>query len=160
MEWSEVIANPVLNNLPFKIELNRWGNILMSPASNKHGIYQALLVKNFIYVSDKGYSITECSIQTKNGVKVADVAWGSASFFKSQGYTTPYKKSPEIVVEIFSPSNTYLEMDEKRELYFSQGAKEFWLCNEGKITFFDHSGTVEKSNLLTDFPNKLEIDFI
>lgn len=33
MRWSEVIDNPVLQNLPFKIELNRFGNILMSPAS-------------------------------------------------------------------------------------------------------------------------------
>jgi len=37
MQWSDVIDNPLLQNLPFKIELNRFGNILMTPASNQHG---------------------------------------------------------------------------------------------------------------------------
>ena len=40
MEWSEVINNPVLQNLPFKIELNKFGKLLMSPATNKHGMMQ------------------------------------------------------------------------------------------------------------------------
>jgi len=40
MEWTDVVDNPLLQNLPFKIELNRWGKILMSPASNNHGILQ------------------------------------------------------------------------------------------------------------------------
>ena len=30
MLWSEVITNPYLKNLPFKIELNRYGKIEMS----------------------------------------------------------------------------------------------------------------------------------
>lgn len=37
MEWSEVIYNPFLQDLPFKIELNKFGKLLMSPASNSHG---------------------------------------------------------------------------------------------------------------------------
>ena len=28
MEWQQVINNPLLQNLPFKIELNKWGKIL------------------------------------------------------------------------------------------------------------------------------------
>ena len=28
MDWANVINNPYLRNLPFKIELNRWGKIL------------------------------------------------------------------------------------------------------------------------------------
>jgi hypothetical protein len=36
MQWSEVLEMPYLQNLPFKIELNRFGQILMSPASNLH----------------------------------------------------------------------------------------------------------------------------
>ena len=30
MEWTEVLSNPLLQNLPFKIELNRFGTILIS----------------------------------------------------------------------------------------------------------------------------------
>ena len=40
MEWAQVINNPFLKDLPFKIELNKWGKILMSPASNSHGHIQ------------------------------------------------------------------------------------------------------------------------
>ena len=37
MQWTEVIENPILKDLPFKVELNKWGQILMSPISNNHG---------------------------------------------------------------------------------------------------------------------------
>lgn len=41
MTWEEVCADPSLQDLPYKIELNRWGKIVMGPASRHHGIYQA-----------------------------------------------------------------------------------------------------------------------
>ena len=37
MTWQEVIDNPYLQNLPFKIELSKWGKVEMSPASSLHG---------------------------------------------------------------------------------------------------------------------------
>ena len=37
MEWTDVLENPLLKNLPFKIELNKFGNLIMSPSSNNHG---------------------------------------------------------------------------------------------------------------------------
>ena len=40
MNWDNVLHNPLLHNLPFKIELNKWGKILMSPTSNAHGKLQ------------------------------------------------------------------------------------------------------------------------
>ena len=40
MKWAEVCEMPVLQNLPFKIELNEWGNIVMSPASTLRGYLQ------------------------------------------------------------------------------------------------------------------------
>lgn len=46
MQWQEVIDNPYLKNLPFKIELNRWGRIEMSPASNRHALLQSRLAQS------------------------------------------------------------------------------------------------------------------
>ena len=40
MLWNDVINSPYLRDLPFKIELNKWGKIEMSPASNVHGHQQ------------------------------------------------------------------------------------------------------------------------
>ncbi len=87
MDWAAVINNPFLKNLPFKIELNKWGQILMSPAGNNHGRLQ-------FNVGDKiktgkngrGQVIMECSIQTSQGVRVADVAWSSDEFIKENGF--------------------------------------------------------------------------
>ena len=44
MRWADVIENPLLQNLPFKIELNRWGRIEGSPACNQRGAVQSDLV--------------------------------------------------------------------------------------------------------------------
>lgn len=41
MTWQDVLEHPSLQDLPFKIELNEWGQIVMSPASNRHGNLQA-----------------------------------------------------------------------------------------------------------------------
>jgi len=43
MQWQEVVNDPSLQDLPYKIELNEYGKIIMSPASNKHSIIQAHL---------------------------------------------------------------------------------------------------------------------
>ena len=50
MEWASVISNPLLRDLPFKIELNKWGKILMSPANNNHGRWAISLIEQSIRV--------------------------------------------------------------------------------------------------------------
>jgi Uma2 family endonuclease len=147
MDWAGVISNPLLHNLPFKIELNKWGQILMSPASNSHGHIQFEIGAR---IKDgqkgRGKVIMECSIKTSQGVKVADVAWASDEFFARHGYETPYKHAPEICVEIISPSNSMSEMEEKIELYLAKGAKEVWLVTEdGGIEYFNCEGKMQTS---------------
>ena len=57
---------------------------------------------------------------------------------------TPFVEAPEICVEILSPSNTLAEMDEKKELYFARGCKEFWVCDsEGTMKFYKNTGELE-----------------
>ncbi len=126
MQWSEVITNPFLQNLPFKIELNKWGKIEMSPASNQHGRLQ-VNISSELNKRRGGVVISECSIQTTDGVKVADVAWLSSALYKRLGDETPYSHCPEICVEIMSPSNSWAEMHMKASLYLAAGAKEVWI---------------------------------
>lgn len=146
MEWSEVVDNPMLKDLPFKIELNKFGKLLMSPASNNHGMLQGRLAGALWNKQPKGEVITECSVQTSDGVKVADVAWASAAFIEEFGYTTPYPKAPEICVEIVSPSNSKQEIAEKVELYLARGAQEVWVVYEDKrMDIFTHTGELEES---------------
>ena len=147
MQWMDVINDPCLRDLPYKIELNRWGNIEMSPASNRHGIYQAHLSGLLLKRMAVGEVISECSVQTREGVKVPDVAWCSTGFLQRHGFETPYSEAPELCVEILSPSNSPWEMLEKVQIYLAAGAVEVWLVSEaGKIAFYDHSGQIAQSS--------------
>jgi hypothetical protein len=40
MKWEEVCEHKQLQDLPFKIELNKWGQIVISPVKIKHSFYQ------------------------------------------------------------------------------------------------------------------------
>lgn len=158
MKWQEAIEHPSLQNLPFKIELNEWGNVILSPASNRHGFIQTALVLLLNNVKSDGVILTECSVQTARGVKVADVVWGSDEFFAQNALLTPYNSAPELCIEILSPSNAKEEMIEKKELYMAKGAKEVWVCDEnGNITIFDKVGEIDQSRLFSNFPNPIEL---
>ena len=156
MEWAEVINNPLLQNLPFKIELNKFGKLLMSPASNSHGRYQGRIAGALWQHQPQGEVITECSIHTSDGVKVADVAWASTAFIAEFGYVTPYPKAPELCVEIVSPSNSKIEIAEKVELYLAKGAQEVWVVYEDKrLEIFTHTGELAKSQFAPDVRDKI-----
>lgn len=154
MQWSEVVDNPYFENLPFKIELNRYGKIEMTPASNKHGRLQAKISALLDKKLKKGETLIECSIQTTEGVKVADVAWCSNTFIQKHGYETPYSRAPEICVEIVSPSNSKEEMSNKVQLYLAAGAVEVWIVTEnGCVDYYGTAGKLNESS----FPVKLKL---
>jgi Uma2 family endonuclease len=160
MNWQELCDSPAFKDLPFKVETNRWGNIEMSPASNEHGLYQVLIVEWLIRLAQQGKPLVECSIQTNQGVKVADVAWASYDFFRRNKRQNPYPQAPEVVVEILSPSNSRAEMNQKKRLYFAKGAQEFWLCDkDGKLVFFNAQGQLPESQIIPGFPQQISIDF-
>jgi Uma2 family endonuclease len=151
-----ICRDPTLQNLPYKIETNAKGQVVMSPASNEHGIYQAMIITKLSRMEKGGIVISECSISTHQGVKVADVAWGSQEFFKQYGMETPYRVAPELCVEIISPSNTVNEMLEKTDLYLAKGAEEVWIVNgKGEIVMFSNSGKIKNSALFPNFPKKI-----
>ncbi len=130
MEWADVLADPALKDLPYKIELDQYGRIVMSPVSNRHGRIQARLVRMLAQSFSTGEIVTECSIATTAGVKVADVAWASPEFAERHCDATPFPSAPELCVEIVSRSNTAAEMAEKIRLYLDSGAREVWLVSE------------------------------
>jgi Uma2 family endonuclease len=117
----------------------------MSPASNRHGRLQAVVAME-LGRQLQGMVLTECSILTRIGIRVPDVAWASPSFMQTFGEITPYTRAPEICVEILSPSNVDAETVEKTAAYLAAGADEVWLVSEdGGIRFIGLLGHQAKS---------------
>ena len=159
MIWSEVVADKSLQNLPYKIELNERGNIEMSPVTPNHAIYQAIIQRLLTRLTDNGLALPKCPINTKKGVRVPDVAWGSSEFLASREIDS-FPRAAEICVEMISRSNTKEEMKEKRQLYLESGAVEVWFCDlSGKMTFYGVEGRLKRSSLVPEFPNVVEFDF-
>jgi Uma2 family endonuclease len=162
MRWQDVVADPNLRDLPYKIETNEWGQIVMTPTRNRHGARQfrvaALLDSLMQQDGRKGTTVTESAIQTGKGTKVADIAWYSAERWLIVEDEYDASIAPEICIEVLSPGNSAGEIDEKKELYFAAGALEVWVCNsDNSITFYSRSGKLAKSKLVPDFPTVLSI---
>jgi Uma2 family endonuclease len=158
MTWEEICAHPSLQNLPFKIETNQWGQIVMSPVKIPHSAYQGAISALLQKLMKRGRPLVECAIDTRMGTKVADVAWASPALFRRIKNESACSTAPEICVEVYSFSNTQKEMKEKRELYFEQGAKEVWYCDKnGKISFYNTEGKLKKSTLCPVFPSKINL---
>ncbi len=158
MTWQDVMIDKSLQNLPYKIELIKTGRIEMSPATNWHAYWQyeiAGILRERL--RSLGIGFTKASIDTPEGVKVADVAWGSHEFLARVGMNTPFSSAPELCVEIISPSNSKEEIAQKVRLYLEQGAVEVWLCDlNGKIEMQNKDRKLEKSKIVPKFPKQLE----
>lgn len=106
----------------------------------------------------EGISLTECPLETSEGVKAVDVAWISRERRASRPHRPAYLIAPEICVEILSPSNTSEEIEFRKRLFFEKGAVEFWVCDEnGELTFYDAAGEIPKSKLCPEFPSRVEV---
>jgi len=158
MNWQEVCEHPSLHDLPFKIELNEEGKVLMTPVKIYHAALQGELEFILRSLLCKGRTLPECAIHTRKGIRVADVVWASEAVFAQIKHETACSVCPEICIEVVSASNTDEEMREKRKLYFEQGAKEVWLCSEqGGLRFFTVRGEIPISALVPAFPQHIEL---
>jgi Uma2 family endonuclease len=143
--------DPRFANLPGKIELDAWGRMIMSPASNIHGIFQVRLAE-FLKRDLGGVAMVEASISTDPDVRVADVAWASTEFMRAHGHETPFTKAPEICIEVASPSNSRRELSEKIAAYLAAGAVEAWIAftQSKRVEFFGHSGQLQGTSFPVD----------
>ena len=156
--WQAVLNDPQLQDLPFKIEANQHGQLILSPHKRIHSLRQTqitdLLAKT---VDAEGARSVELAIGTSKGVKVVDASWMSSERLASiPEEAEPTPVAPEICVEVRSGSNTEAEMEEKRALYFEMGAEEVWIVMEdGAVRFYDEQSVLSRSRLAPGFPKQL-----
>jgi Uma2 family endonuclease len=150
MQWPDVLADKSLQDLPYKIELNEHGNIVMSPASFLHSRLQGKIAATLL-LQLGGDVFTGLAIQTSKGVRVPDVAWGSEAYTALHLQDIWASAAPELCIEIISPSNTVQAMQEKILLFLETGATEVWLVEErGKISYYDLRGEISSSQYKVD----------
>jgi Uma2 family endonuclease len=142
--------DPCYANVPGKIELDVWGRMVMSPASNYHSALQALLVARLAALG--GRAFVEASAVTSAGVLVADVAWASDEFMRMHGFETPYARAPELCIEVVSPSNSRKELQEKVAAYLAAGASEVWIVypQSRRIEVHGPGGLLARSQYAVD----------
>jgi Uma2 family endonuclease len=142
--------DPRFANLPGKIELDLWGRIVMSPASNIHSLLQADLVPRLARLGGKVF--TEASVSTRIGVLVADVAWLSPATWNELRTETPLSRAPDLCIEIVSPSNSRKELEEKVAAYLAAGALEVWLVlpKSKRVQVFTQAGEQRTSQFSVD----------
>jgi Uma2 family endonuclease len=158
LTWEEVCADPNLDDLPYKIETNEWGQIVMSPTRLKHGGFQAEIAHQLKQQPASGKVVTEAAVKTSKGTKVADVAWFSPERWEQVKDEFDASVAPEICVEVISPRNSKEVIEQKKRLYFEAGAQEVWICDDaGGMRFFTRETALDRSALASGFPKKVDV---
>jgi Uma2 family endonuclease len=147
-----------LAKLPYKIETDRLGRILMSPPPFfDHVRYVARIIELSHGLLPAGKVLSETPVVTSDGVKVTDAVWVSSAYAEELEGRHPaaLERAPEICIEVLSPSNTADEMAEKSDLYFDAGAREVWLCGlDGRIAVYTPE-PAPQSTICPEFPNEI-----
>ena len=158
LTWEEICADPSLQDLPYRIELNGLNQIVMSPLYFRHGRSQKAIAALLDRLLPQGESSVEAAVHTSDNVKVPDVIWAEHAFIKEHADAFALPVAPSLCVEVLSPTNRKAEIDDKRARYFEAGAREVWICGlDGTMEFYNPGGLLERSALCPEFPARIEL---
>lgn len=156
--WKEIVSDPLLRELPCKVETNAQGQLILSPHKAHHSEIQEEVQDLLRHYAPKGRQPPEYPIATYEGVKQADVVWVSRNRLREMKKTgDPPTLAPEICIGILSESNTVEEMKEKRALYREVGAEEVWIVEtNGRIRFFGEE-ELDQSQIAPECPDRVHV---
>jgi hypothetical protein len=83
MTWQDIVNEPSLANLPYKIETNEFGQVIMSPTVFLRGVYQSKIAE-LLRQHLQSFTSLETALQTSRGSKVPDVVWRGIFFGASR----------------------------------------------------------------------------
>lgn len=154
--WESLCDDSRFHGLPYKIETDENGRIVMSPTKNYLGFFASRINRLLEHLMSGGTTGNEIGIITSKGVKVPDSVWASEVRFSTIFSESASSIAPEICVEILSDANTPKEFTEKSELYFRAGAQEVWTCDaQGTLRFFAPKGELRRSAVCPKFPKSI-----
>ena len=160
LAWSEICELASRGRFDgFHVDTDEWGRILMTPVDLAHGRRSARFVRLLHEHLADGEAVVEVGVATRKGVKAPDVMWFSDERMarRTGQYEDPL--AGEVCVEVLSLSNHPTETEEKRRLYFEQGALEVWVCErDGRIRFRIGPDDVrERSALAPGLPDRVDL---
>jgi Uma2 family endonuclease len=149
----------------------RWGQVItLTRPKMRHTKLQYRLVELLrSRVEHKGIVASEIPFRAlpQYELRGADVAFVSHERWTAAADDDNLQGSPELVIEILSPSNTQAEMREKATLYLSTGCQEFWIVNpkRSEVTITRREGgtivyDLEKQIPLSLFDGELSVSEI
>jgi hypothetical protein len=159
MNWQEVCEHPSLQDLPFKIELNHWGQIVMAPITTQRSILLTEIFTKLNQLQSVGQVLLRCPIQMPDGsVNVADVLWMSEVCFNQHKHEeVAFSIAPEICVEVMLRGIHTDYLIPKSHAYFANGAQEVWICDlAGNLSFYNAMGKMAHSALIPAFPQQIK----
>lgn len=111
----------------------QWGQVVtLAPPKWGHTKLQLRLVELLSSkTKDKGKVSAEVPFRAlpEYELRVADVAFVSQKRWDATDDNDNLHGSPDLVIEVLSPSNTKTEMREKAVFFLSTGAEEFWVVD-------------------------------
>lgn len=136
--YEDLLADPRYNNVPGRLELNAWGQIIMTPPADFWHYRVAARLGRLLMAALGGESIQEGTIAVEGaGTLIVEVVWCSPDFLAAHGQEKVLQRAPEICAEVLSRSNSTKEIDEKRHAYLAAGAREVWIVDpEGETIAF------------------------
>lgn len=157
--WSRALQDKTLSDLPYRIETNRYGQLVMSYRPNLHGLIKGQLIGAFAENGPRedGHPVSRCPVETSEGIKAPDMAWFSAERRDAvEGdFAAPVA---EVCIEFRTDVNPNEELVERRRLYFRGGAEEVWIVSEeGEVEFFGPDGRLGHSKYAPNFPTTIDL---
>ena len=153
--WQDVLRDPLLRETPYRVELNRWGTIEMTPVKPHHSRVAKRLA-DALEAALGGEAYTELAIALPTGLRVPDVAWCSQEFLSRHAAefnpgNLALSEPPELCIEVMSESNTIGELKEKIDAYVAAGAQEAWIVmGDLGIRCYDNAGERAQSRFALD----------
>jgi Uma2 family endonuclease len=133
----EFLSNPDIHYYDFH-ELHNGEVVVVSPPSDGHSDLQDRLqelLRPLLTVA--GYLVRrEYYYTLPSNSRRADVA---ALLQSRRNLPATFRGGPDLVVEILSPSNKALDLDQLRTECFAEGTREFWIVNATLYTVLVYS---------------------
>jgi Uma2 family endonuclease len=158
--WDEVVKQYEHVALDgWQVETDRYGQVIMSPLpEGAHQDRGKLIADWFEFYFPDHKALYEKPVATEIGSRGPDVVLIAPEQREMALSAKALVPAPLVCVEVWSPSNTQEEMDEKRDAYLSAGAKEVWFCDRSnRMVFFDVNGPLEQSKVCPEFPKILDL---